>query len=101
MPLWPLPSLVHHRSGDVLQVHARPGLPCEPITTRPSGALASTWTASPSPKARTLNANSGRLRRQPKGGWEYTVLGNSVFEAWVIPDLWIPPPLDIGKPMPW
>jgi hypothetical protein len=29
------------------------------------------------------------------------VLGNSVFEAWVIPDLWIPPPLDIGKPMPW
>src|SRR6266487_915590 len=36
----------------------------------------------------------------PKGGWEYTVLGNSVFEVWVIPDPWIPPPLDLGLPEP-
>jgi hypothetical protein len=36
----------------------------------------------------------------PKHGWEYTVLGNSVFEVWVIPDPWVPPPLELGPPAP-
>jgi hypothetical protein len=36
----------------------------------------------------------------PKGGWQYTVLGTSVFEEFVIPDPWIPPPLDLGPPLP-
>jgi hypothetical protein len=37
----------------------------------------------------------------PKQGWQFTVLGHSVFEVFVIPDPWIPPPLNLGPPMPW
>jgi len=37
----------------------------------------------------------------PKHGFQYTVVGQRVFELFVIPDPWIPPPLNVGKPMPW
>jgi hypothetical protein len=37
----------------------------------------------------------------PKRGWQFTVLGQCVFEMFVVPDPWIPPPLDLGPPWPW
>ena len=37
----------------------------------------------------------------PKRGWQFTVLGQSVFEVFLVPDPWIPPPLDLGPPRPW
>jgi len=37
----------------------------------------------------------------PKRGWQFTVLGQSVFEVFVVPDPSIPPPPDLGPPRPW
>lgn len=37
----------------------------------------------------------------PKRGWQYTLLGRSAFGLFVVPDPWIPPPLDLGPPRPW
>jgi hypothetical protein len=37
----------------------------------------------------------------PKRGLQLTLLGRSAAELFVVPDPWIPPPLDLGPPRPW
>lgn len=37
----------------------------------------------------------------PKRGLQFTLLGRSAFELFVVPDPWVPPPLDLGPPRPW
>jgi hypothetical protein len=37
----------------------------------------------------------------PKRGLQLTLLGQTADELFAVPDPWIPPPIDLGPPMPW